>query len=58
MDQQHFSTYLTWEDWIYIRDNYLDTPEVGIVVLLALFLTALYLTFKKSAGRQQKTSRL
>ena len=49
MNQQHLDAYLSYEQWVHLRDNYLDTPEVGVALLLALFLTALYLTFSKSA---------
>ena len=58
MNQQHLDDYLSYEQWVHLRDNYLDTPEVGVALLLALFLTALYLTFSKSAGRQVKAGRL
>jgi hypothetical protein len=57
MDQHNSLPYLTYENWVYFRDNYLDTPQVGIALFLSVFLIALYLTFRDSSRKTVKRDR-
>jgi hypothetical protein len=47
MSQSDFLSYFTYDNWINLRDNYLDTPPVGVALILAVFLIALYRNFRE-----------
>ncbi len=43
--------------WPHIRDNYLNTPCMGLAIILSVFLTALYFTFRDYSKKIVKRDR-
>jgi hypothetical protein len=58
MNQSDFLSYFTYENWVNLRDNYLDTPPVGVALVLAVFLIALYRNFKEQPNSIPKKDHL
>lgn len=57
MNQQDDLLSLFSHNWAYFKDNYLNTPPVGLALVLLVFLTAVYYSFKESSSTEPPRNR-
>lgn len=43
--------------WPYIRENYLNSPYLGLTILVTIFMWALYRTFREDTNKIVKKDR-
>lgn len=53
----HYDHIQDSSSWPYIRDHYLNSPYLGLAILLTIFIWALYRTFREDPNKIVKKDR-